>query len=64
MDKLMTRNEVAEVLRVSDRTIDNYIKHKGLKYVKFGTGVGGNKLLFKEKDVEEFISTGYHCRNT
>jgi phage terminase Nu1 subunit (DNA packaging protein) len=53
--KLLTQSEVSEMLRVSDRTIENYRK-KGLKFIKFSNGRGANKILFKENDVLEFIN--------
>jgi predicted site-specific integrase-resolvase len=55
MEKLFTQSEVAEMLRVSDGTIENYRK-QGLQYIKMSSGKGASKVLFRESDVEDFIN--------
>jgi len=49
MDKLLTIKEVAQYLRVSERSIDRYIKSGRLKASKIG------QWRISEKDLKEFI---------
>ncbi len=50
----ITREEAAEMLRVSVRTIDRYIEKKILKAYrsKVGLGRGGRRIYLKRVDVE------------
>jgi hypothetical protein len=54
MVKLYTQSEVAKMLRVSDRTMDNYRK-QGLRFVRLGIGQT-SKVLYLEEDVLAFIT--------
>lgn len=50
MDKLYTTQEVAEILKVSDRTVRNLIKREDLKAIKVG-----RKWRIKEKFLQEYL---------
>lgn len=49
MDKLMTLEEVAKYLRVSERTLFRYIKSKKLKAYRIG------QWRVAEKDLQKFL---------
>lgn len=50
MNKLMTLKEVAKELRVTTRTIHNYINSGKLKTIKIG-----KKVLIKESELKNLI---------
>ena len=50
MTKILTKKEVAEKLRVSERTIDNLRKNQGLPYAT----VGG-LIRFTEEDINAWL---------
>jgi|TARA_B100000902_G_C27320743_1_gene924286 excisionase family DNA binding protein len=54
MQQYMTIKEVAELLRVSDQTVRNYIKNKSLKSVKFGSSHRAPVRIHID-DLNEFI---------
>ena len=45
MSKLLTTNEAAEFLRVSERTIRRWRQNHVLPYLRIGTGKGKNKTV-------------------
>lgn len=47
----MTKAELAEFLRVSDRTVDNYVIGRVIPYIKLGRAV-----RFRLADVEKALS--------
>jgi excisionase family DNA binding protein len=47
----MTKAELAEFLRVSDRTVDNYVIGRVIPYIKIGRSV-----RFRLADVEKALS--------
>lgn len=49
IDKLLTIGEVAEILRVSTRTVTRYIESRKLKASKIGS------WRIKENDLEKFL---------
>lgn len=51
MNEVLTISEVAESLRVSDRTVRNWIEDGKLKAFKFGL-----QYRIKKEDFERFIS--------
>ncbi|PJA84063.1 MAG: DNA-binding protein [Candidatus Nealsonbacteria bacterium CG_4_9_14_3_um_filter_37_13] len=50
IDKLLTIEEVAKILRVSTRTVNRYIESDRLKASKIG------QWRISQKDLEEFLS--------
>ena len=50
MDKLLTIKEVAEILRVSERSVNRYIESGKLKASKIG------QWRISKKDLEEFLN--------
>jgi len=51
--KLYTIDEIAEILKVTQRTIYNYIKSGTLKAIKIG-----KYWRVKHSDLEKFLETG------
>jgi excisionase family DNA binding protein len=51
--KLYTIDEIAEILKVTQRTIYNYIKNGSLKAIKIG-----KYWRIKHTDFEQFLTTG------
>lgn len=51
--KFLTKKEVAEILRVNERRVDQYIKRGELMATK-----PGGKVLVESKDLESFIEAG------
>jgi len=49
MDKLLTIKEVAEILRVSERSVNRYIESRKLKASKIG------QWRIKQSDLDEFL---------
>ena len=49
MENTITKKELAMRHGVSERAVDNWIRKKGLKFLKFG-----NDIVFKESDLEEW----------
>ena len=55
-NKLLTVKEVARILRVTPRTIFNYIESNKLPCVKIGRDKGqAGKVLIQQSDLEDFI---------
>ena len=58
--KLLTEKEVAKNYRVSVKTLqNNRVAGKGFKFVKIG-----GKVLYREKDMEEFIERNLFSSTT
>ena len=58
--KLFTEKEVAENYRISVKTLqNNRVSGKGFKFVKIG-----GKVLYREKDMEEFIERNLFSSTT
>ena len=53
MEKLYTTAEVAEILKVTQRTVYNYLKAKKLKAAKVG-----RDWLITESNLKKFIECG------
>ena len=51
--KLYTVEEVTEILKVTQRTLYNYIKRRSLKAIKIG-----KYWRIKVEDLEDFINNG------
>jgi len=57
--KLLTIKEAAALLRVTDRTIFNYIQDEKIKPVRIGkkpNGYRAGKTLISESELEHFIN--------
>lgn len=52
-DKLLTLKEVAEILRVSTKTVQRIVKRAELAAVKLGDG--RSPLLFRPTDLDNYI---------
>jgi excisionase family DNA binding protein len=52
IEKLYSIDEIMELLKVTRRTVYNYVKHKGLKTMKVG-----KYLLVHEKDLKDFLKS-------
>jgi len=50
MDKFLTPNEIAELLKVDPRTVRNWINNNKLEAVKLG-----NRWRIKKDDFDKFI---------
>lgn len=54
--KFYTKKEVARILRVSKKTIGNYIKREDLKAKRIGgSDKKAGKILISDKDLMNFI---------
>ena len=51
MTKLLTTNEVADVLRCNKITVIRMVKNNELKPIRMGS-----RFLFKQEEIEEFIT--------
>lgn len=51
-DKLLTKKEVVEYLRVAHQTLEKLMKQKQISFIKLD-----RKVLFKQSDVDEFIES-------
>jgi excisionase family DNA binding protein len=56
--KLLTVKETAELLRVSTRTIFNYIEKGLLKSVKVGGSKKAGKVLISSLEIERYLKEG------
>jgi len=56
MDKLLTIKEVAEILRVSERSVNRYIESKKLKASKIG------QWRIKQSDLDEFLEKNLNIK--
>ena len=54
--KMYTTKETAEILRVSIKTVFNYIKEGRLKPVRIGGTKKTGKTLIPEKEIEKFLT--------
>lgn len=53
MNRLMSRNEVASMLGVSNGTVDNYVKRRLIRrYIVKATG----RRVFKRAEIEAFLN--------
>ena len=52
MDQVMTRQECAEYLRISVRTLDRRIKEGRIRCVQH---CPGGRILIRQKDVDKYI---------
>ena len=52
---LMNREEAAQSLRVSIRTVDHYTKLGLLGHVRIGVGKG--RVLYRQQDLNEFVQS-------
>jgi excisionase family DNA binding protein len=50
IEKIYTIEEIMEMLKVTRRTVYNYVKHRGLKTMKIG-----KYLRVNEKDLKDFL---------
>lgn len=55
MKQYLTKKEAAEVLKVSERTIENYAA-QGFLTPLYPKGTPGKKVVFDAKEVENFFS--------
>lgn len=51
--RFLTKRELAELLRVSERTVNTWIRERKLECVK-----PAGKVLFAEDEVQRFIDAG------
>ncbi len=56
MDKLLTIREVAEILRVSERSVNRYIESGKLKASKIG------QWRIKQSDLDEFLKENLNIK--
>jgi len=56
-NKLFTAAESAAILRVSLKTLNNWLKEGRLPYTKLGSG--GRLIRIRQKDLEDFIDKNY-----
>lgn len=52
--ELLTKKEAAELLKVTERTIDNYVA-QGMLIAYYPGGAGGKTVRFKRAEVENFF---------
>lgn len=52
-ERIFTKREAAEYLRVSTRTIDNYMA----RGIITGRRAGPRKVLFTESDIDAFVAS-------
>jgi len=57
MKELLTIKESAEILRVSPRTIFNYIREKKLNPVKIGGTKKAGKTYIPQKEIKKLLNT-------
>lgn len=55
MDKLLTLQEVAELLRSSTKTVQRIVKRGELKAVKISSG--RSRLVFRPADLEAYLAS-------
>ena len=53
-ERYLTDKEVAELLRVSRRTLQDYRSNGMIAYYQLG-----GKILYKESDIEKMVMSGY-----
>ena len=53
-ERYLTDKEVAELLRVSRRTLQDYRNNGMIAYYQLG-----GKILYKESDIEKLVMSGY-----
>jgi excisionase family DNA binding protein len=51
-EKLLTREEVMDYLRISKASLYRLMKQKAFPYIKFE-----RKVLFRKKDIDEFLES-------
>ena len=54
-ERYLTDREVAEILKVSRRTLQEYRNDRVLPYILFG-----GKVLYRESDLERVLESCYH----
>jgi excisionase family DNA binding protein len=47
-----TKRELMEYLRISRGTVDKFMRHQGLPYIKLG-----KKVLFRKSDIDRWIES-------
>lgn len=52
--ELLTKKEAAEILKVTERTIDNYVA-QGILQAYYPGGTGGKAVRFKRAEIENFF---------
>ena len=52
IEKIYTIEEIMEMLKVTRRTVYNYVKHRGLKTMKIG-----KYLRVNEQDLKDFLKS-------
>ena len=57
MDKLLTIKEVAEILRVSERSVNRYIESGRLRASRIG------QWRIKQSDLEKFLKKNLNIKN-
>ena len=58
IDKLLTIREVAEILRVSERSVNRYIEYGKLKASKIG------QWRIKQSDLDKFLERNLNIKRT
>jgi len=51
-NRLITKKEVQEYLRISSATLDRLIKNKNIPHIKLG-----RRVLFKKSDIDKFLES-------
>jgi excisionase family DNA binding protein len=51
-DRLLTKKQVQEYLNISHGTLDKLMKQKAFPYIKLE-----RKVLFRKKDIDEFLES-------
>lgn len=55
MKRYLTKKQAAEILCVSERTVENYTT-EGLLTPLYPKGIAGKKMVFDSKEVENFFA--------
>lgn len=54
-ERFFTDKEVAERLKISRRTLQEYRNEGRISYIQFG-----GKIIYRESDIERLLKDGYH----
>lgn len=57
--QLLSKKEVANLLKVSTSTVDRYVKNGEIKFLKRGNNAMQGRVFFYLSDVLEFQNRGY-----
>lgn len=58
MEEYITKKEACDILKVSQQTIERYMRMKKIPYFKSGASITC-KVLFKKSDIDEYLEKNY-----